>query len=137
MKIKKTQIENFNELYNLWKKVGLEIYDFENEKLRFENMIKLNPDLCFCIIVKDKIVGSILGGFDGRNGSIHRLAVIDELQNQGIGTKLIDHLTKRMRQKGIRKLVAQVHISNQKVIDYYKMKGFNNMDYAISFYKDI
>lgn len=131
-------LADFEALYEFWDHVGLGLYPKQDEKQRFEAMLKLNPDLC-SIVFSDsgEIIGSIFGTFDGRTASIHRLAVAPALQSQGLGSKLIAQLEDTLRARGIQKLSAQIHISNTQVAPFYTKLGFAEMDYVKNFYKDL
>jgi len=130
-------LEDFDVLYDLWEKAGLALYPYEQEKIRFISMHKLNPDLMTVLLKNGKIIGSILGAFDGRTATVHRLAILPEYQNKGYGSMLMEYLEKQLKDRGIMKLALQVHVSNKKVIDYYKKKGFKDMDYVVGFYRDL
>ena len=39
-----------------------------------------------------EIVGSVLGGFDGRRGYIYHLAVVEKMKGRGVGKMLMDEL---------------------------------------------
>lgn len=138
MKIRQAVLDDFNTLYNLWSTVCDELYPYEQEIMRFEAMMLLNPDLC--LILEDeeqKIMGSLLGAFDGRNASIHRLVIASEHQQKGWGKKLIAELQKILKRRGVKKLTAQIHVKNTIVTPFYEKLGFKNMEYVKTLYKDI
>jgi len=131
------RLEDFESLKAIWKKAGLNLYPHEEEKARFVAMYQLNPDLMTILEVDGKVIGCMLGAFDGRTASVHRLAVLPEYQKMGYGTMLVEDLEKKLKDRGIRKISLQVHAANQQVIEYYKKKGYKDLDYAVSFYKDL
>lgn len=138
MKIRQVQLADFNALYTLWQQVCDQLYPFDEEKKRFEAMMHLNPDLC--LLVEDEagaVIGSILGAFDGRNGSIHRLIVASEHQQKGLGKMLVVELEKLLKAKGVKKFTAQIHAQNTLVVPFYEKLGFAEMNYVRTFYKDI
>ncbi len=138
MKTRQIHSEDFDGLYKLWEKAKLKLYPIEEERVRFKAMLSLNPELCFVLIDEKQIlIGSILGGFDGRTASIHRLAIDPAFQKQGHGLFLLKELEKRLKDKRIKKVSAQIHISNTQVIDFYKKCGYENMDYVINLFKDL
>jgi len=138
MKKRLASIEDFNNLYKLWQEASLQLYPEEDELKRYKDMLTLNPDLCLLLLNEEGvIVGSIFGAFDGRTASVHRLAVLPELQKKGLGKKLIEYLEEALRIRGIKKLSAQVHISNTQVLPFYQKLGFQEMTYVRTFYKDL
>lgn len=130
--------EDFDILYTLWQKASLQLYSKEDEFKRYVDMLSLNPDLCFLILNDEKkIIGSIFGTFDGRTASIHRLAILPEQQKQGLGKSLIRLLEETLRKRGIKKLSAQIHVSNSHVVPFYEKLGFQEMTYVKTLYKDL
>lgn len=115
---------DFEKAYNLWKGVGLWVRPIDQEKIRFDEMLRLNHDLCFVLEEDGKIVGTILGSYDGRSVSVHRLAVKTEHQKKGYGKLLIETLEKKMKERGIQRIFLQVHTSNQKVLGFYRKLGY-------------
>ncbi len=138
MKIRQITETDFDDLYQLWVEAGLQLYPSGDERKRFDSMLNLNPDLCFALINdKKEIIGSILGGFDGRTASIHRLVIHPTLQKQGQGSFLVNELETALRKRGIKKLSAQIHISNTEVVPFYEKLGFQEMTYVKNYYKDL
>jgi ribosomal protein S18 acetylase RimI-like enzyme len=45
---------------------------------------------------KGRIIGSVFAGYDGRQATIHRLAVLPEFQKRGAGKYLMNELLKRL-----------------------------------------
>lgn len=128
---------DFKHLYPFWQSVGLQLYNYEDELKRYESMLALNPDLCLVLENNDEIIGSIMGTFDGRTASIHRLAVASDFQKHGLGKELIQKLEAILKSQGIKKLSAQIHISNTIVVPFYEKNGFQEMSYVKTYYKDL
>jgi ribosomal protein S18 acetylase RimI-like enzyme len=138
MTTRQATLDDFSALYLFWQTAGLQLYPETDELKRYESMLNLNPDLCILLInEKQEVIGSIFGAFDGRTASVHRLAILPELQKQGLGKKLIAALEEVLRQKGIKKLSAQIHISNTQVIPFYEKLGFQEMTYVKTYFKDL
>ncbi len=124
MKVKQLSIDDFQELYQLWK-IYLWVYPEDEEKEKYENMLKLHPQFALGLIDENnQIVGSIIGAFDGRTLSIHRLCIKGELQKQGFGKMMVRKLEEKTKENGIKKIAIQVHESNIKVIGFYEKLGY-------------
>lgn len=138
MRNRLASLMDFNELYLFWEKAGLQLYSKDDEFHRYKYMLHLNPELCILLTNdKDEIIGSILGAFDGRTASVHRLAISPTLQKQGLGKSLLQVLERTLKEKGIKKLSAQIHISNTQVLPFYEKLGFQEMTYVKTFFKDL
>ncbi len=71
-----------------------------------------------------RIVGTVMAGFDGNRGWLHRVAVADHCRRQGIGQALVHEAEKRLAEIGCPKVNLQVHSENQPAIEFYKALGF-------------
>ena len=54
-----------------------------DEQENLQRFLKRNPDLCLGAYEEDQIIGTILGGDDGRRGYIYHLAIDPLHQHQG------------------------------------------------------
>ena len=65
-----------------------------------QKKIQRDPDLFLVAELNNEIVGTVIGGFDGRRGMIYHLAVAASLRGQGIGSRLMSEVESRLRAKG-------------------------------------
>jgi ribosomal protein S18 acetylase RimI-like enzyme len=123
MQIREFKITDYDEVLLLWKESGLIIRpgdDVVGLKLKLER----DPDLFLLAEEGDKIMGVVMGAWDGRRGWINHLAVRQNHQGSGIGTALVRELETRLAKKGARKVNAQIYRWNQKSIDFFKAIGY-------------
>ena len=110
--------------YALWKAcegVGLSESD---ERPAIESFLERNPGLSFVAFHDDELVGTILGGHDGRRGFIYHLAVRANYRKQGIGGRLVDLSLAALRSAGIIKCHLFVFRSNTKAADFWAGSGW-------------
>src|SRR3989442_820147 len=72
----------------------------------------------------DEIVGSIIGGWDGRRGWIYHLAVKPQYQRKRIGANLVQEVETRLLAKGAKKVNAQVYKWNERSSEFFKAIGY-------------
>jgi putative acetyltransferase len=99
--------------------------------------LQRDPELFLVAETADKIVGTVIGGFDGRRGMMYHLAVAGEYRRSGIGTLLMHELEERLREKGCRRYYLLVTRENQEAIDFYEARGWKRMDYVYAYGKDL
>lgn len=87
-----------------------------------------DPDLFLVAESDDGIIGSVIGGYDGRRGLIYHLAVADAFRGQGIGSLLMDEVETRLRAKGCLKCYLLVTVDNPEAESYYQHRGWQRMD---------
>jgi ribosomal protein S18 acetylase RimI-like enzyme len=86
-----------------------------------------DPDL-FLVAERDgRIVGSVIGGFDGRRGLVYHLAVAPDQQRQGLGKALMAEIEARLKAKGCRKSYLLVKHGNDEALRFYETLGWAAM----------
>ena len=118
-----------SEVYQLWKMIekGVRISRSDSRK-EIEKKIARDPDLFLVAEVGGRIIGSVIGGFDGRRGLVYHLAVAAKFRGMGIGTRLMDELESRLRAKGCLKGYLMITLDNPEVESYYQRRGWQPMD---------
>lgn len=96
-----------------------------------------DPDLFLVAEQDDRIVGSVIGGFDGRRGLIYHLAVARDFRQLGVGSRLLDELEARLREKGCLKCYLMVTPDNPEAERFYEKRGWHFMDYVRPFGKEL
>jgi ribosomal protein S18 acetylase RimI-like enzyme len=86
-----------------------------------------DPDLFLVAEADGRIVGTVLGGFDGRRGLVYHLAVAADVRRQRLGRALMAELEARLRAKGCRKAYLLVTDDNVNVIGFYQQLGWQVM----------
>ena len=79
----------------------------------------------FLVAVRgERIVGSVMGGYEGHRGWINYLAVAPSCRRQGIGRRLMEEVEGLLRAEGCPKINLQVRASNRPVVAFYASLGF-------------
>ena len=88
--------------------------------------IKLStqPELFFVAVQNERVVGTILAGFDGVRGWVHRLAVCPNQRRKGLASRLMKHAESSLKSIGCPKLNIQVRASNLEVLKFYESLGY-------------
>lgn len=84
------------------------------------------PDLFLLAEQSQSIVGSVIGGYDGRRGLIYHLAVHDSLRGAGLGRRLMDEIESRLRARGCHKAYLLV-MRNNDAFHFYEKCGWEEM----------
>ena len=78
-----------------------------------------------------RIVGAVVGGFDGRRGMVYHLAVETTQRGRGFGRALMGELELRLRRKGCLKYYLLVTRDNQDAVAFYQRLGCEVMDLLV------
>ena len=123
MKIREFKIQDYPVVRALWQAAGLVLRpgdELEDVKLKLQR----DPDLFLVAEQVDEIVGSVMGGWDGRRGWIYHLAVKPEHQRKGIGGGLVREVETRLAAKGAKKVNAQVYKWNKRSSEFFRAIGY-------------
>ena len=93
--------------------------------------LKYSPDLFLVAESSGAVIGTIIGGFDGRRGMIYHLAIKEEFRKAGLGKALMKEIEAKFKAKGCIKSYLMVTKENEPVIQYYQQLGWNLMDIYI------
>lgn len=114
-------------LIDLWRRTGITLGLSETipELVR---LLDHNPTTCLVGEVDGRLIGGVMGGFDGRRGIVHHLAVEPEFQGNGFGSALMREIDSRFRNMGVVKYSFWIEKWNTGVIEFYKHTGYELRD---------
>jgi ribosomal protein S18 acetylase RimI-like enzyme len=86
--------------------------------------IQRNPSTCLLMKSGDTIIGTVLGGFDGRRGYIYHLAVHSDYRRRGYGRKLLQEVVAKLEVLKAGKIHLFVLKSNEEAILFYEKQDW-------------
>jgi ribosomal protein S18 acetylase RimI-like enzyme len=120
---------DYESVYRLWGSIEKGVHIGRSDTLaEIEKKIARDPDLFIVAESEGVIIGSVIGGFDGRRGLIYHLAVAAPFRGAGIGSRLMDEVEARLRAKGCLKCYLLVTNDNPEADTYYQQRGWQPMD---------
>jgi ribosomal protein S18 acetylase RimI-like enzyme len=130
LKLREFQFHNdFPQVIDLWKNAGPGIHlRRSDEKDEIVKKLERDPDLFLVAEIDEQIIGTVLGGFDGRRGMVYHLAVNSRYRKLGVGAALMKELETRMKQKGCIRSYLLVTRDNLEAIRFYENSGWELMD---------
>ena len=130
-KTKKMNIKDYDEIIELWKNTeGIGINDYDDSKESINRFIKKNPKTCFIAEHNNKIIGTIMGGNDGRRGLIYHLMVKTEHRKNGIGNKLLEKVEEGFKTEGIKRIYLVVFKDNENGNYFWEKNGYEIRDFV-------
>lgn len=111
----------------LWYEAGLHPSPSDTEAAIAKALAFL-PELFLVARDGPRIVGTVWGGYDGRRGWIHRLAVANSHRKLGLGQRLMDEVEKRLKAMGCEKVNLLIEKDNLAVAEFYGSRGYEADD---------
>lgn len=84
----------------------------------------VQPELLLVCVVDERVVGTVLAGFDGFRGWVNKVATHPDFQRKGIASRLMRAAEEGLAAMGCPKLNLQVRTENAGVIEFYKSAGY-------------
>jgi len=123
LKIRTFSMEDYPQVRALWEDVGLEIRPGDSPT-ELSAKLRQEPELFVVAEDRGEVVGTALGGWDGRRGWIYHLGVARSHRRRGVASAVIKELEKRMAEMGIPKVNALIYPSNSASVEFFKRAGF-------------
>jgi ribosomal protein S18 acetylase RimI-like enzyme len=125
MQIRPFKPDDQNKVIELWNNCGL-LVSWNDPVKDIKRKLERDPDLFIVGIIKEQIIATVMGGYEGHRGWINYLAVSPEFQGLGYGRKIMEYIEARIKEMGCPKINLQVRKTNREVVDFYKSLGYGD-----------
>jgi ribosomal protein S18 acetylase RimI-like enzyme len=103
----------------LWREAGVTPPSVTDSLEGLTRLIREPAALLLVATIDGRIVGSVIGGWDGWRGNIYRLAVTPEYRRKGIARRLVAEVSSALFAKGAERLGALVEHEHRWAIDFW------------------
>lgn len=120
--------KDYNAVIELWANMekGVRVGRSDTPE-EIQKKLDRDPDLFLVAELAGQIIGTVIGGYDGRRGLIYHLAVLRDLRGRGIGTRLMAEVEDRLRTKGCLKCYLIALEDNTEAMQFYERLGWREM----------
>ena len=133
MEIRSFEDDDGDAVVELWSRCGL-LRPWNNPHKDIERKRRVQRNLFLIGTIEEKVVGSVMVGYDGHRGWINYLAVDPAHQRSGLGRALMDAAEQQLRRIGCPKINLQIRRDNLEAIAFYERIGYTE-DVVVSFGK--
>jgi ribosomal protein S18 acetylase RimI-like enzyme len=129
VRIREFNLSDYDRIVSLWLECDLitNRESISKEMLKIE--IERNPKLFLvCEDPGGRIIGTVVGAWDGWRGWIYKLAVTKDCRRGGLASRLVKEVTSRLRQSGARIIRGYVKKENDASLSLFAKLGFTRMD---------
>ena len=123
MRVREFRRADGERVREFWMACGIRIRPGDDD-VSLEGFATRNPGLFLLAEESDRIVGSALGGWDGRRGWLYHVAVHPDARRHGIASELIGVIESRLREMGCSKVNLIVWEDNAEAMRFWEDLGY-------------
>ena len=129
--------QDYEPVLRLWQNIesGMQVGRSDSPE-EIKRKVERDPDLFLLAEVEGTIIGTVIGGFDGRRGMVYHLAVTQKYRRQGVAATLLAEVEKRLQAKGCVKAYLLVLEDNTSAIRLYEERGWKHQKQDLIFSKE-
>ena len=107
----------------LWQSCGL-VVEQNDPRRDIANKLAFQPELLLVGVLEERLVGSVMAGYEGHRGWINYLAVDPAFRSHSLGRQLMEAAEAALQRLGCPKVNLQVRSGNGAVIAFYEGLGY-------------
>lgn len=130
--------EDYPQAARLWQGLAKGVrFSRSDVPAEIEKKMTRDPELFLVAEAQGELVGTVIGGFDGRRGMVYHLAVAESHRRRGIAEALMKELEKRLIAKGCIRSYLLVHAENAEARALYEKHNWVLLDDDLIYSKDL
>jgi ribosomal protein S18 acetylase RimI-like enzyme len=118
------------QVVDLWQRCGL-VRPWNDPRKDIARKLGVQRELFLVGVAGDRVVATVMAGYEGHRGWINYLAVDPASRRQGVARALMAAVEDRLRALGCAKINLQIRADNRDAIAFYNRLGFAE-DAAVS-----
>jgi ribosomal protein S18 acetylase RimI-like enzyme len=134
--IREARPEDFDTIIGLWESIDRHTA-LPDRREYLEAFHAFSPDLLLVAEAEGRIMGTVIGGWDGWRANIARLATRPQARRKGIAMALVREVERRLLSKGARRVYALVDKRSPPAIPFWEAAGYafneNILQYSRNF----
>ena len=121
--VREARPEDFGPIIDLWGQIDRHT-GLPDRREYLETFHAFSPDLLLVAESGGRLVGTIIGGWDGWRANIARLSTHPGLRRKGVAMALVREIERRLRAKGARRIYALVDKRSPPAIPFWEAAGY-------------
>ena len=128
MEIRPFQETDRDSVVALWNDVFPDPAPHNEPHGAIDRKTSVDGSLFFVAVESGRVIGTVMGGYDGHRGWIYSLAVAPDQRRRRIGTALMQRVEDELARLGCPKINLQVLGENEDVVAFYRQLNYQVED---------
>ena len=125
LNIETAQMIDIPSMQELWRDTpGVGVGPGDDE-ISLAAFMQRNPSTCLLMKSEHSIIGTVLGGFDGRRGYIYHLVVHSDFRRRGYASQMLREVIIRLQALQAEKIHLFVFKDNPGAMVFYEKQGWH------------
>ena len=121
--IRDARPEDFDTIIRLWESIDRHT-SLPDRREYLETFHAFSPDLFLVAEAAGRIIGTVIGGWDGWRANIARLSTHPEARRKGVAMALVRELERRLKATGARRVYALVDRRSPPAAPFWQSAGY-------------
>jgi len=142
MQIRSFQVADAQAVVEIWERV-FGYNEARNDpgrvleaKLAWDDASQRATPLLLIADENQRVIGTLMVGYDGHRGWLYRLAVLPEARRRGVARSLVKGAESRLLELGCTKINLQLHACNEQGVRFWQALGYGE-EARVSMGKDL
>ena len=121
--IREARPEDFDPIISFWGQIDRHTGLLDRREY-LETFHAFSPDLLLVAEADGRLVGTIIGGWDGWRANIARLSTHPDVRRKGVAMALVREIERRLQAKGARRIYALVDKRSPPATPFWEAAGY-------------
>jgi ribosomal protein S18 acetylase RimI-like enzyme len=128
MRIREFKTADEEDVISIWEQVLPNDRPHNRPAKVIRDKVRAQDNLFFVAEEAQRVIGTIIAGYDGHRGWLYSVAVHPDAHGTGAGKNLVDHALDALKARGCTKVNLQIRANNSQVVQFYERLGFTLED---------
>ncbi|MFQ6027373.1 MAG: GNAT family N-acetyltransferase [Dehalococcoidia bacterium] len=135
IEIRQCRIEDIGEVLALWVRADAVPRPTDHPSA-LAKRLERDPELFLIATDGSKVVGTLMGGWDGWRGNMYRLAIDPQYRRLGLARRLVEEVETCLRRLGAERITS-LEFKDENAVAFWESVGYAQDNAVVRYAKDL